>query len=102
MTELPAGSGGLVYTPRMSALIAKAGSGVLPSLEGEQELRDLFREGQLYITLGTFFRLTYSIMLQIGTGRFNPEMLNESALMCFIGHLESLKNVRKFLFLLLA
>ena len=98
MTELPAGSGGLVNTPRMSALIAKAGSGVLPSFEGGQELRDLFREGQSYITLGTFSQFTYSIMLQIGTGRFNPEMLNEFALMCYIGHLENVKNVRPFLF----
>ena len=54
MTELPAGSGGLVNTPRMSALIAKAGSGVLPSFEGEQKLRQLFRGGQSYITLRTF------------------------------------------------
>jgi hypothetical protein len=46
MTELSAGSGGLVYTPRMAALIAKAGSGVLSSVEGGQELRQLFREGQ--------------------------------------------------------
>jgi len=55
MTELPAGSGGLVYTPRMSALIAKAGSGVLSSFEGGQELRSLYREGQSYIYFSHFF-----------------------------------------------
>jgi len=55
MTELPAGSGGLIYTPRMSALITKAGSGVLPSFEGGQELRGLFREGQSYIYSSHFF-----------------------------------------------
>jgi len=55
MTELPAGSGGLVYTPRMSALISKAGSGVLSSFEGGQELRGLFREGLSYFYSSPIF-----------------------------------------------
>jgi len=77
MAEQPTGSGGLVCTPHMSALIAKAGNGVLPSFEGGQELRDRFREA---------------------TGHFNPEMLNEFALMCYVGYLEGVKKVRIFLF----
>jgi hypothetical protein len=48
MAELPMGSAGFVCTPRMSALIAQAGSGVLPSDEGGQELRDLYQEGQSF------------------------------------------------------
>jgi hypothetical protein len=48
MAKLPMGSAGFVCTPRMSALIAQAGSGVLPSDEGGQELRDLYQEGQSF------------------------------------------------------
>ena len=47
MAERPMGSGGFSCTPRMSALIAQAGSGVLTSEEGGQELRNLYREGPL-------------------------------------------------------
>jgi len=45
MTETPnlKGSGGLLCTRRMSALIAKAGSGVLSTFEGGQELRGLYQ-----------------------------------------------------------
>ena len=42
------GSGGFFCTPRMSALIAQAGIGVLPSDEGGQELRDLYQNGQFF------------------------------------------------------
>ena len=48
------GSGGVSCTPRMSALIAQAGSGILSSDEGGQELRDLYRKGLSYITSRTF------------------------------------------------
>jgi len=50
MTELPMGSGGVSCTPRMSALIAQAGSGVLSTFEGGQELRGLYQKGQSYFT----------------------------------------------------
>ena len=39
-------SGGLVVTPRMNELIAKAGSGLLKNADGAQELRDLYRNRQ--------------------------------------------------------
>jgi hypothetical protein len=48
------GSGGVSCTPRMSALIAQAGSGVLPTSEGGQELRGLYQKGQSYFTSGVF------------------------------------------------
>jgi hypothetical protein len=54
MTEQPKGSGGVYCTPRMSALIAQAWSGVLSTFEGGQELRGLYRKGQLYFTSRTF------------------------------------------------
>ena len=38
------GSGGLRCTPRMTALIAKAGSSVLSTFEGGQELRGLYQK----------------------------------------------------------
>ena len=47
MTELPAGSG-VVCSPPMADLIAKAGNGVLSNAEGGKELRKLYREGQQY------------------------------------------------------
>jgi len=37
------------------------------------------------------------MILQTVTVWFNPEMLNEFAMMCFIGYLEGVKNVRIFL-----
>ena len=42
------GSGGVSCTPRMSALIAQAGSGVLSTFEGGQELRGLYQKGQSF------------------------------------------------------
>jgi len=53
MTELPMGSGGVSCTPRMSTLIAQAGSGVLSTFEGGQELRGLYRRGQSYFASRT-------------------------------------------------
>jgi hypothetical protein len=50
MTEQLKGSGGICCTPRMSALIAQAGSGVLSTFEGGQELRGLYQKGQSYFT----------------------------------------------------
>jgi len=55
----------------MSALIAQAGSGVLPSDEGGQELRDLFQDT---------------------TRHFDPKLLNEFALRCFMGDLKGIKK----------
>jgi hypothetical protein len=46
MVEIPMGSGGLSITPRMSALIALAGTGVLPTFVGGQELRGWYKDGQ--------------------------------------------------------
>jgi len=54
MPERPMGSGGVSCTPRMSALIAQAGSGVLPTSEGGQELRGLYKKGLSYFTSRTF------------------------------------------------
>ena len=54
MAERLKGSGGVSFTPRMSALFAQAGSGVLPSNEGGQELRELYRKGQSYFSSHTF------------------------------------------------
>jgi len=53
MTEMPAGSGD-ICTPRMSALIAKAGSGVLATSDGGEELRGLYRKGRDTFTLCPF------------------------------------------------
>ena len=56
MTPVPNsnGSGGLLCTPRMSALIAKAGSSVLSTFEGGQELRGLYQKSLSYIYFRTF------------------------------------------------
>jgi hypothetical protein len=56
MTPVPNsnGSGGLLCTPRMSALIAKAGSSVLSTFEGGQELRGLYQKSPSYISFRTF------------------------------------------------
>lgn len=54
MPDRPMGSGGVSCTPRMSALIGQAGSGVLPTSEGGQELRGLYQKGQSYFTSRTF------------------------------------------------
>jgi len=54
MAELPAGSG-VVCSPLMAVLIAKAGSGVLSTTGGGEELRKLYREGQQYSHSSRFF-----------------------------------------------
>ncbi|KAI0291553.1 hypothetical protein BC826DRAFT_1022422 [Russula brevipes] len=71
MAERPMGSGGVFCPPRMSALIAQAGNGVLRTFDGGQELRDLFQDT---------------------TRHFDHKLLNEFALWCFMGDLKAVKT----------
>jgi hypothetical protein len=57
------GSGGVSCTPRMSALIAQAGSGVLSTFEGGQELRGLYRRGQSYFASRTLVLINTSLAI---------------------------------------
>ena len=81
----------------MSALIAKAGSGVLATSDGGEELRRFYRKGQHTFTLCAFL-LIDSILLQTANAQLDPASFNEFTLMCVIGDLKGVKNVRIPLF----
>jgi hypothetical protein len=88
------GSAGFVCTPRMSALIAQAGNGVLPSDEGGQDLRDLYQDGQSFFLYFFLCGSAHAILLQTASAGWNPHLLDGFAFKCHIGDLEGVKKVR--------
>ncbi|KAI0270585.1 hypothetical protein BC834DRAFT_521305 [Gloeopeniophorella convolvens] len=71
MSNASVSSGGLVCTPRMSALIAQAGDGVLPSFNGGNELRSLFIDHST---------------------TFDANLLGEFASSCYWGDLQAVRK----------